>query len=236
MDDERLAALIRAGFEAEVLDLRPPEDLAGRVIERHRAAEGDAESRRGRSFGRVHFMVAAGALAATAAVVAVPIVAFGTARDGGHGSPGRHVASSSPTIPAYDPVPLLALGPLPKGWRIDPGGLTENTTKADRKRGKRSWSAYFGARRRDRQWIRLQVMTGGVSLAAARTQVTGLGRAVLSPVRVPAGVAEMARVPGADPLVVVVWQPRPGIVLNLAATGLAEGKVLAFVRGTSLRG
>jgi len=236
MDDERLAALIRAGFEAEVLDVRLPEDLADRVIARHGPAEERPAPRRG--IGRVHFFVAAGALAATAAVLAVPMLLLGSAGQGGSGpgTPGRHVVLATPTVQAYDPVPQLVLGPLPKGWRMAPGGFTETTTKNDTRYHQRSWSADFLPRSPDRRRMRLQVMTGRVTLTEARETVTGLGRTGLSPVRVPAGVAELAAVAGADQRVVVVWQPRTGIVVSLVSTGLSQAKVLGFVRGTALRG
>ena len=230
MDEERLTALIRAGFDAEIMDLSLPGDLAERVVAARPAP------RRQISLPIRRTLLAAGAVGALGVTALVVPVVSDLPESGGHRDPAVMPIPSATAVKPYDPVPVLTLGPMPRGWRSLQGGLREATGAKDRRAGERCWqAAYIPAGHVRRRQLQLLVLTGRVSMAQARARLTGLARQALAPVTIPAGAAEAASVPGRPGEYVAVWQPRPGTVLSLQAEGLTQPQVLAFVRGTSLR-
>lgn len=228
--EDRLVTLIRAGIEEDLRELAAPADLIQRVMAR-------PPQRRPR--WRLHLTVV-GAAAATAGAMALISAVLPEPAS----RPQQPIANSSAAPTPFDPTSLLNFGDPPAGWpKLNtpqhPRGLQEVTDPGDRARQVRRWSlAYLPPARikGSRDLLRIEVMTGRVTIASARAGVTLNRPEKMSVLPVRMGVAEYASRPRDGTGTGVIWQPRPGMVLVIQSNALPKDQLFKIVRGITIVG
>jgi hypothetical protein len=229
--EDRLVTLIRAGIDEDLRGLTFPDDLVGRVV---------ARRPRRRTRWRVHFAVA-GLAGAVAVGVALTYAVLPEPAD----RTQRPVAAGTPSPAPFDPTPLLTFGSPPSGWaKLDtpqnPGRLSEVTDGRDRAARVRRWRLGYlppgpARRKGGRDFLWIEVTTGGVSVASARAAVTLTGPENMSVLPVRVGTAEYDVHSHDGGGVRVIWQPRTGIVIVIQSNALPKDQLFAVVRGITVR-
>jgi hypothetical protein len=225
--EDRLVTLIRAGIEEDLRGVALPADLVQRVV---------ARPPRRRPRWRLQLAVVVVA-AAVGGAVALTSAVLPEQAD----RPRQPVAVGTPSPAPFDPTRLLTFGTPPDGWaKLDtpqnPGGLREVTDRTDQAAQVRRWLLAYvppgpGRRKGGRDFLRIEVATGRVTIASARAAVTVNGPEKMTVLPVPVGTAEYDAHAGDGGGVRVIWQPRPGMVIVIQSNALPKDQLFAVVRG-----
>jgi hypothetical protein len=230
--EDRLVTLIRAGVEEDLRGLALPAGLVQRVV---------ARSPRRRPRWRVQLAVV-GAVAVVAGATELTSAVLPEHAD----RPQQPVAVRSASTAPFDPTALLTFGDPPTGWPklntpLHPARLQEVTEPGELARQVRRWSlAYLPpspARTNGRRvFLKIEVMTGRVTIASARAAVTMNSPEKMSVLPVQMGVAEYDLLSKDGNGARVIWQPRPGMEIVVQSNALPKDQLFAVVRGITVTG
>ncbi|RAY17152.1 hypothetical protein DPM19_03070 [Actinomadura craniellae] len=230
--DERARELVRDYLDGLVEDVELPDDMALRVI------MGSAPPRRARRAAQLSLVCAA-----VATVAVTTVLGAGIVRDPGPSPAASPVATAAGRPAAYDPTAMIKFGYVPAGLREEntpllPGpGLMETRPVPE---GTRRWlMVYRGSappgQRRKVPLIIVTVTTGKVDPSATRDTLHTLDQArPFGPVWVPRGTATGSTSRGHHHQSIVLWRPRPDLVILVQGVNVATEETYRFLRGIAL--